>query len=263
MHIRFQQILYWSTIGYDVLLNGLSKSFYVLGYTKSGTNWVCNLLSDYLEIPVHEPWKDKFPALSPRIFHMHRILPFRSAHKRTLYLIRDGRDTMVSRYFALVKRKEEAAQKKQVEATIGNELRYDNIRENLPAFIRYMAKDTTSSVDYKSHIEAWLENGYVSLKYEDMLADPEGEFARVLEEMTGKPADKKRVAEVVQRNSFEAKSKRKAGEEDQTKFMRKGISGDWKNYFSREAAEVFDQYAGNLLIQIGYEQDHRWVEECE
>jgi len=32
--------------------------------------------------------------------------------------------------------------------------------------------------------------------------------------------------------------------------LRKGISGDWKNKFSREAKQIFNEYAGKELIQL-------------
>ena len=42
--------------------------------------------------------------------------------------------------------------------------------------------------------------------------------------------------------------------------MRKGIAGDWKNQFSLEAAQMFDQLAGETLVQWEYEQDRDWVD---
>jgi len=42
-------------------------------------------------------------------------------------------------------------------------------------------------------------------------------------------------------------------------FLRKGIVGDWKNHFSQEARERFHHYAGESLLQLGYEPDSDWV----
>jgi hypothetical protein len=42
--------------------------------------------------------------------------------------------------------------------------------------------------------------------------------------------------------------------------MRKGVIGDWRNHFTEEACKVFDQFAGNELIRLGYEKDHSWVQ---
>ena len=40
--------------------------------------------------------------------------------------------------------------------------------------------------------------------------------------------------------------------------VRKGIVGDWKNYFSREAGEVFDRHCGDVMVRLGYEADRDW-----
>jgi sulfotransferase family protein len=53
-----------------------------------------------------------------------------------------------------------------------------------------------------------------------------------------------------------------AGEENKRSFLRKGVVGDWRNQFSLEAREVFDRYAGEELILLGYEKDRKWVREA-
>lgn len=36
--------------------------------------------------------------------------------------------------------------------------------------------------------------------------------------------------------------------------------GDWRNNFTQEARQVFDYYAGDELILLGYERDRDWVD---
>ncbi len=55
--------------------------------------------------------------------------------------------------------------------------------------------------------------------------------------------------------SFSKQSKRKQGVEDPKSFLRKGIAGDWKNKFTKKSAKIFDYYAGDILISLGYEKD--------
>jgi hypothetical protein len=64
---------------------------------------------------------------------------------------------------------------------------------------------------------------------------------------------------IVEKYSFENQSKRKRGVENRKSFLRKGIAGDWKNYFNKEAREIFYHYGGNALILAGYEKDDSWV----
>ena len=61
--------------------------------------------------------------------------------------------------------------------------------------------------------------------------------------------------------SFERQSGRPSGEENKESFLRKGVIGDWRTRFSPQAREVFDRYAGEELILLGYERDRSWVTE--
>ena len=64
---------------------------------------------------------------------------------------------------------------------------------------------------------------------------------------------------IAKKFSFEQQSGRKPGQESKTNFMRKGIIGDWRNQFSPEACKVFNHFAGNELVLLGYEKDNSWV----
>lgn len=43
-----------------------------------------------------------------------------------------------------------------------------------------------------------------------------------------------------------------------TRFMRKGIVGDWRNYFDDRLIQWFKEEAGDALIAAGYEHDASW-----
>lgn len=40
--------------------------------------------------------------------------------------------------------------------------------------------------------------------------------------------------------------------------FRSGKTGEWKKYFTDEHKKIFKEVAGDLLIRLGYEQDHHW-----
>lgn len=260
---HYEQAIYWGSIGWDILQRGNSRSVYILGYIKSGTNWLCHLLSSVLGLPILEPWKRQYPSLGPCVFHMHRFLPFKSVRRRTIYLMRDVRDTVVSAYFHAVR--EGGNFRKEIEKYLGVSITKENIRDNLPGFIRYMQTNHIASTDYRTHIEQWRRHReqYVTLRYEDMLMDVEGHLSRAIQDITGDKPDADKIKHAVSQHDFERVTKRTKGAEDVSSFMRKGISGDWRNYFSAEAARVLDAYAGDLLIELGYEQDHGWVNTCQ
>jgi hypothetical protein len=71
--------------------------------------------------------------------------------------------------------------------------------------------------------------------------------------------DQVRLKEVSEKYSFKNQARRDPGEEKKSSFLRKGIAGDWRNYFNKETRAVFQEYAGKELIRLGYEKDDSWV----
>jgi len=51
---------------------------------------------------------------------------------------------------------------------------------------------------------------------------------------------------------------REQGEEDCTSHYRKGIAGDWKNYFTDRIMQAFQEKYGDLLTKLGYENSSDW-----
>jgi sulfotransferase family protein len=77
------------------------------------------------------------------------------------------------------------------------------------------------------------------IRYEDLLDDAAGHFARVVEHF-GVRAGPERIGDIVERHAFARVTGRKRGQEDQTSFNRKGVAGDWRNHLSPEQASAFD-----------------------
>lgn len=40
--------------------------------------------------------------------------------------------------------------------------------------------------------------------------------------------------------------------------FRSGKTGEWRKHFTEEHKKIFKDVAGDLLVQLGYEQDHNW-----
>ena len=99
------------------------------------------------------------------------------------------------------------------------------------------------------------------LRYEDLLADSEAALTNVMNSLSSEEVDPRRISESVDRYSFARQTGRDTGKENKGSYLRKGQSGDWKNHFSREAAECFEKHFGQALVQAGYETDSSWVNE--
>ena len=69
---------------------------------------------------------------------------------------------------------------------------------------------------------------------------------------------KEKLSEIIQLTRFEAITGRKPGEEDVSHHFRKGISGDWKKYFTSTIKKRFKSQYGDLLIRTKYENTLDW-----
>lgn len=240
---------------------------FVTGYPKSGTVWVCQVVSDYLGLPFAN--QSLLPVGMHCVMHGHqRIWP---KGPPAVYVTRDGRDTMVSMYFYLLRNLP------SLEAGFRDLPRHirhyfwdmpdlKDVRANMPRFIeRQMARPLGSRANWHDHIRTSLDAGRTDvpfIKYEDMLADGPGTLAGAIQTLTGEPADMQRCQQTIDKFAFKKQAGRASGSEDKQAFLRKGQAGGWRNYFSRESAEVFDRHAGDTLIQLGYEKDRAWIQTC-
>lgn len=135
---------------------------------------------------------------------------------------------------------------------------------NLPSFMQLeYERPRGSRINWTNHVGQWYRPGgrpgvaYVS--FEELLTSPLTILTRGFEQLGHQPVDEESLQEAIDRHSFQRVAGRERGVEDRTSFFRKGVAGDWRNYFTAEAAEVFDRYYGDTLIALGYEPDRSWV----
>ena len=238
---------------------------FVLGYPKSGTTWACQLAADYLQLPF--PRYSLLPVGFPAVVHGHERVS--KKYPKGIYVVRDGRDALVSHYFSLASRIPDGdhprltASQRRLFPGLVNKTR---VRDNIAAFIqRQMTKPHSSRVNWAGHVRSFYEVNHprmTLLRYEDLVDNGEAHLAEAVSKLTGKEADPERVRDTVKKFSFQRQSRRPSGQASPS-FLRKGQAGDWVNHFTREAAEIFDHYCGEVLITAGYERDHSWVHSVE
>lgn len=231
---------------------------FVCGYPRSGTTWFSELLADYLNLP--RPRHYILPLGFSCVVHTH--VPASHRLSDCFYVLRDGRDCLVSAYFKLVKNM--AEDENYVYSDLYNDLfegSFDDPRKNIELYIDHLF--THRKHHWGRHVKGWLDkqqqhpNQIVIARYEDLVQDTKAAFSQVLHNKYGEVREEF-VESAVERQKFERQIKR--AEEQHRTFLRKGKSGDWRNWFTAETARIFDQYAGDVLIQAGYEQDHNWVD---
>lgn len=179
-----------------------------------------------------------------------------------LIVWRDGRDVLVSQYFHSLFENDRGNAHLVARSRADLGFRdYNDVRENLPQFLEYVyERQNHPRMSWADFVERW--SGFkksVHVQYEKLRTNPVEELRRIVLELSGKDIGFQRAATIVENHSFEKVAGRKAGEENSRSFMRKGIVGDWKNYFTPEAREHFHKYAGTALLQLGYEPNSDWV----
>lgn len=245
---------------------------YVVGYPKSGNSWLCYLLSYCLNAEF-----DDFdnPGIYPRSKYIRQFvkgglehrsyqehlgkilkthttaLPHNSSQS-LVYLVRDGRDVMVS-YFHY---------EYGYKCTLPIFERYLPIKSILHRFkwrlvTKYYKPDFSTYLrkrlhEWVLHIKIYHELGYSALvRYEELLASPQMTLEKILFQV-GAEVEMSVIQMAVEIFEFSKLAQRKQGIEDSQSFYRKGISGDWQNYFSEADLAYFYQTASGVLNRLEY-----------
>jgi hypothetical protein len=209
---------------------------------------------------------DKSPLLSPGVVEeIGAIMP----EAKVIHVIRDGRDRAVSWMHHIWNRElftEEGGNLEPEERD-----KRHRYREDPEAFLASGESIFTEERIWRA-AEIWATNAgsahrdgltllgdnYAEVRYEDLLERPEEELGRIFR-FLGVGAQKQVVGRSVMAESFEKRSGgRKRGQEDSTSARRKGVAGDWKNVFTERDKALFKEFAGELLIELGYAKDNSW-----
>ncbi len=178
---------------------------------------------------------------------IHRLFP----ESKIIHLVRDGRDVLTSGTFDWLL--------KDAEGTDRHEFFFNPIPGmKLERFfdakvIKRWAADWGETVDLFDDEEPAARITYEEMK-EDMAEAVKKVFVALDVESTNEIA-----TQCEESSTFERMSGRPPGQEDPTAKARKGIVGDWKNYFTLADGELFDALAGEQMQKMGYEEDSKWV----
>ena len=281
----------------NTTIKKLQKMIIQVEHPKSGGTWVYKMLTYYLNIPVLPLLRSKSGIPNPGIIEdpdmarkegcdgknpfssqaqfeyvsQSHALPnnyFFSPKHCTYYLLRDGRDVVVSYYFYEFQYLDQYKKQLSISKFLKNLIivylsiifpkirpysRYINLSNHSSLFDKYVA---IRAKEWRYHVESWLKLNKPYFKYEDFLQNTHGTFIKILDHI-GAEIDHDLLCNTVESMSFD-NCKKLENDSQIAKFYRKGIHGDWKNHFNNKQKEIFKKLAGDTLIKLGYKKDLYW-----
>ena len=236
----------------------LPTVFHITHY-KSGSQWVLAVLNDVAKERIVQPrvaanHVTQQPVISGRIYpcvYLPRPVFLESSppdYRKVFIVIRDLRDTLVSLYFS-VRNSHPILNSAQQE--LRDALKSMDVVEGM---ILLMEKRLHVSAEIQ---KTWMISEDLLVRYEDAIKDEHAVFKRIISYCDIDISDAALNA-AIDRHSFENRAGRKPGEEDVNSHHRKGISGDWQNYFDNKLTIQFKDRFGDVLIETGYEKDFDW-----
>jgi hypothetical protein len=115
--------------------------------------------------------------------------------------------------------------------------------------------------EWRNYILAWLAAPPQAMcRYEDFLKDPLHALQSVLMQL-GIVVSLAELSNAVEANTKDKMQRSLDNAFRHNSFIRRGVAGDWRNYFNDAHVQVFKEQAGDALIQLGYEISDNWNNE--
>jgi hypothetical protein len=230
------------------------------GHHRSASTWILNILTTlgqelglrverYHEISKNPNRKlDIVIDVNARWEHRERFDDYLGLH-----VIRDPRDIVVSAYFSHKYSHPSARWLEEQRQRLQQVSQNEGIRLS----IEFREKQFQEMADW--HYGG--DDRIYETKYEIITRQTQHEFQQVMDfwGLFPHPIGERQVEQILNRHRFEKKTAgRERGQEDVHHHYRKGIAGDWVNYFNQENKDFFKEKWGSLLIKLGYEKDLDW-----
>lgn len=233
-------------------------------FPKSGGTWLAKVLASALELQ----FRDGIVGVpvSPCIVRTH-WKPDRLS-KNTIYIVRDGRDVMVSLFHHRCRNLLYTPYLRDLyREKLGEDLDVREIKSQLGSFIelehhhrRYGVQVSWNDFTDKAFGRAEHDDGSVVVKYEDLVRVPESTVHEIIGALKRKEIPHERLKHIIGFHDKKWSQTIDGSTGEKGTFVRKGVVGDWRNVFTSESGEVFSQYGNKSLLKFGYESDEKWFE---
>jgi Sulfotransferase domain len=262
-HLRYSGLQVLGRLAPGRRMETFPDDVFLVSYPKSGNTWIRFLVGNlvYRDHPVtFADIETRVPSVygmpnrklrglrRPRYIKTHES--FHPDYQRVIYVVRDPRDVAVSYYHYLVKI-EQLPVGASRDAFIA-----DFIQERLYARFGPWA----------DHVTGWLamspsRQGFLFLRYEDLLADTKSELARVALFLRLETSEQQllRTIELSSANRMRALERKEGDKWSTTKrtrsdvpFVRTAKSGQWADELSSESVAMVEAAWGPVMRALGY-----------
>jgi hypothetical protein len=218
---------------------------WLASYPRSGNTFIRNILFQVygLESSVHHNLPDR---KSPEDFHRYPVvkthlppheLPTGHQDEPSVYIIRDGRDAIVS------------------EAWHRKNFKNSKSKVKLNMLEAIFAAEGSHFGGWSSNVAAWVKKADVVLRFEDLIADPLAEvqkIGRVLQLPAAKPEN---LPTFEQQKTGTPKYGRANDLGHNEQFFRSGKRGNWQEEMPEWVHQIFWRYHGEVMEALGYHMD--------
>lgn len=199
------------------------------------------LIARLFDKSVHKPDVRAIGDKTPNVAEQITWFQHRAPSAKFIHVIRDGRDVAVSGWHHL-RRTSTGSQTSALDRRV--------------AFRDYalMAAQIWRDTIARCRVAAAAMPGrYHEVRYEDLQERPAAALEAMLR-FLGVSTDVELCAACIAESSFATVTGgRAAGQENTGAFLRKGVAGDWHNWFDAELNAAFVSVAGTLLTGLGYQ----------
>ncbi|MEJ0095983.1 MAG: sulfotransferase domain-containing protein [Methylocella sp.] len=240
--------------GWSPISQFQAEDIFIVSYPKSGATWFQNLIAGVVygvntkfsppalthELTPDVHYNAYYRRYATTMLFKSHALPCPD-YRRVVYLLRDGRDVMVSYH-----RYREAIDKTKID------------------FLKFVSPETDLfPCHWGEHADAWAKNPHAArillIKYEDLVHEPVKQLERFCL-FAGIVRDAEHLLAVAETNSFRNLREKEAqmgfGRADHAIggpfFFRRGVVGSHKDEMPPEVAKVFLSHAGETLRRCGY-----------
>jgi hypothetical protein len=227
---------------------------FFLAYPKSGTTYIRFVLFEMLSgMPAGFRTTNNLMAGVGQHKNALKLLPgggrllashehYRKDYRRMIYVVRDGRDVLLSEY-AFLKA-------------------LDFYKDDLDSFIRYFLFTKVSAYGpWHKHVAGYLDSptagtdNFMLVRFEDLRKDPVPWFARMAD-FLGVNVPLERIRTAVANNSIEAMREKENREPVKAsirgRFVRDGKVRGWLSKLTPAQVRLIEEHAGDALVRLVY-----------